>query len=74
MKKTTYNYDLVTERQNLRTQLLRLRAIRRADPLETRRRREAKRAGEVFLSKHLRADIRRLWQGFAPDQSPSVSQ
>lgn len=67
-------YDLATERARLRAALLRLRAIRRADPEETRRRREAKKSGKVFLSKHLRADICRLWRGFAPDPSPSVSQ
>ncbi|MFZ0616289.1 MAG: hypothetical protein WAN16_07555 [Chthoniobacterales bacterium] len=67
-------YDLATERARLSAALLRLRAIRRADPEEARRRREAKKSGQVFLSKHLRADIRRLWRGFAPDPSPSVSQ
>jgi hypothetical protein len=69
----TQKFDYATERQNLRTQLLRLREIRRSDPEETRRRCEARKAGQVFLSKHLRADIRRIWKGFAPDPSQSVA-
>jgi len=66
-------FDYQTERARLREALLELRRIRRADPEEARRRREAKRAGKIFLSKYLCQDIRRLWQGFHPDHSPSVT-
>ena len=59
-------FDYATERARLRAALLELRRIRRADPEETRRRFEAKQAGQIFLSKYLRADIRRLWAGFKP--------
>ncbi len=63
-KEPKYNY--ATERARLRAALLELRRIRRADPLETRRRFEAKQAGQVFLSKYLCQDIRRIWAGFKP--------
>ena len=66
-KEPRFNY--ATERARLRAALLELRRIRRADPLETRRRFEAKQAGQVFLSKYLCQDIRRIWRGFHPDHS-----
>jgi hypothetical protein len=66
-------YNLAAERARLRAAKAQLQRIRAADPVEYRHLKSALRAGRPFLTKALRRDIRSLWRGFAPDQSP-VSQ
>jgi hypothetical protein len=66
-------YNLATESARLRAANAELRKLRDGNPVEFRRFMAALREGRPFLTKALRDDIRRLWQGFAPDQSPSVS-
>jgi hypothetical protein len=66
-------YNLEADRARLRAAKAQLQRIRATDPVEYRRFMSALRAGRPFLTNPLRRDIRALWKGFAPVQSP-VSQ
>ena len=67
-------YNLEAERARLRAAKAELQRIRAVDPVEFRRFMSALRSGRPFLTRALRADIRRIWRSFAPDLLPSVIQ